>query len=196
MDPILTQGKRGGTQPTAELVRELTDADLGLLAQPRGIGASPIKKLRDSHHALARALATGMDEGQAALITGYSTSRVSILKADPTFSELVAHYRGLAGAEFADLAARMTSVGVDALEEIRSRLEESPEEIPTGLLLQIVEKTADRTGFGPKSTTVNLNVNLAARLGEARRRVAEVRDSLPAATEGRLASRIIDPEAA
>jgi hypothetical protein len=41
----------------AEVVRPLTEADRALLATERGIQPSAIKRLTDSHHALARVLA-------------------------------------------------------------------------------------------------------------------------------------------
>src|SRR5262245_34162476 len=93
----------------ATFVRELTQSDLTLLDQPRGVFSRPISKLRDSHHALARALAAGMKPGEASLITGYSLSRISVLQADPTFRELLEFYRSSTDEIYASLHDRMAT---------------------------------------------------------------------------------------
>lgn len=162
------------TQPVAaEMVRELTGADIALLGEERGTPAKPIKRLRDRHHALARMLASGMKDGHAALAVGYEPSRVSILKGDPAFQDLLAFYREHIDAQLIEYHERIAGLSVDAVEELRVRLEESPEEFSSNLLLEIAMKTADRTGYGPSSssTNVNVNVDLAGRLERARKRV-------------------------
>lgn len=158
-------------------VRELTVEDLR--STPVKTQAAPaINKLRDTHHALARALATGSSEHEASLITGYSPSRISILKADPTFQELLEFYR-LQGAEkVADFRERMAVVGMTALSELAERLEDNPEEFNPALLTTIVKDMADRTGHAPQRgpTTVNntqINVGLSERMERARARTAE-----------------------
>jgi hypothetical protein len=47
---------RAARPPVATLGRELTPADIALLETERGTKAPRIAKLRESHHALARAL--------------------------------------------------------------------------------------------------------------------------------------------
>ena len=152
--------------------RELIPADLALLATEKGVTAPTVKKLRDSHHALARALAAGCTPAQAQIITGYSGSRISILQADPAFAELVAHYRGLETDLHADMIERMKTLGLDSLEELRERLDDAPEDFSPGMLLEIVKTMADRTGAGPasKSTNVTVAVNYADMVKAARER--------------------------
>jgi hypothetical protein len=164
---------RAAAPPLAELVRELTPADLALLETERSTKAPALKQLRDSHHSLARCLASGMKPAEASLVTGYSLSRISILQADDSFQELLTFYRSTKDEIFADLHARMATLSLEAEAELRERLHESPESFSPGMLLEIVKTLADRTGHGPssKSTVLNLNVDLAGRLERARARV-------------------------
>lgn len=174
------------TRPVAaEFLRELTPADIEQLSEHRGSTPPAITRLRDSHHSLAMALADGLSEGLAAEVAGYSVSRVSILKADPTFVELIEHYRNeKTRPEMTDLAKRMLVLGRDSVDELQRRLEETPDSFENGDLLQIVAKTADRTGFGPqaKSLNVNVHVGLADGLAAARARIRaanEAREAVP-----------------
>ena len=124
-------------------------------------------------HALARALASGIGEGEAALIVGMTGSTVSILKMDPSFRELVAFYQADVDRAFTSMHNTLAALSQDAAEVLRERLEEDPDDISPNQLIELVKLGADRTGFGPKSTQdVNVNVGLAARMQEARERVA------------------------
>jgi hypothetical protein len=64
----------------AGTVRELTEDE-----RPPPSEVSYVAKLRDSHHALARALARGQTPIQASQATGYRVSRIYLLLRDPTF---------------------------------------------------------------------------------------------------------------
>src|SRR6056297_3401108 len=86
----------------AEAVRPLEQADLELASTVERNSQPPaIKRITDRHHALARLLAAGTPEGEAALILGYDNSRVSILKQSPAFQELLDLYRAEVDREFA-----------------------------------------------------------------------------------------------
>jgi hypothetical protein len=156
----------------AEVVRPLTEADRALLATERGIQPTSIKKLTDSHHALARVLAEGMKDVEAAAITGYTPSRISVLRDSPLFAELIEHYRANKDTAFGELHERMLTVGLVAVQELAERLETEPEKIGTTTILEAIKTLADRTGHGPqtKSTNLNVNVSLASRVAEGRRR--------------------------
>lgn len=160
---------------TWAVVRPLTRADLALLSTEKDVKApSLVKRLSERHHSLARALAGGMTPAQAAAMTGYVISRVSILQGDPAFRELVEFYRGEVTARFVEVHELLAGVTTDALLELRERLEEGPEKFKVAELLEISKMGADRTGNGPSSKQeVNVNVNLANRLEEARKRVAQ-----------------------
>lgn len=177
--PLRTRG-RAPKQLTAELVGELAPADLARLGEEKGSEPSALKRLGERHHALARNLASGMSPGEAAVICGYSLSRVSILQDDPTFKELLEFYRRDVNAQYRDLHQRLSGLALDAAEELAERLEESPSDISIGQLLEITKMGADRTGHGPQSqsTNVNITIDAADRLKQARARVAE-RRALP-----------------
>lgn len=165
---------RKAKEVTAVYSRDLQVSDL-TMAATAPVKAPPLSKIRDSHHALARVLATGTSEGDASIITGYSPGRISVLKADPQFQELLAFYRETATDVVADFRARMADLGMDALNELRDRLEEKPEDFSPGLLKDIVRDLADRTGYAPQrgpTTVNNLQINLTEQMAKARERVA------------------------
>lgn len=163
-----------------EIVRQLNSADLALLEIERGVKAPSLKKLRDSHHAIAKCIAQGLPNTDISVITGYSQSRISILKADPAFQELVAFYKDKVADVFdeaiSNAATKIASVRNDVLEELSDRLNDEPEKIATETLLDALKVTADRSGHGPasKSTNVHLHVDLADRIAAGRRRVAQL----------------------
>lgn len=162
----------------SEYTRDLTLADLSMPAVSTQKPPSLVK-LRDTHHSLARTLATGMSEHEASLVTGYSASRISILKADPQFQELLEFYRETSTEVVADFRKRMVDVGLDALSALQERLDEKPDDFTPGLLREIVKDMADRTGHAPAkgpSGSVNINIGLSDRMAEARARVAAARE--------------------
>lgn len=123
--------------------------------------ASPIKRMRDSHHNAARLVALGHRRAEVSSITGYSTSHLATLAADQSFIELVSYYSDRAVEQFTDVASRMGTLGLDAISEIQARLSESGEDFTVKELLAVAELTLDRTGHGPqRSTQVNLNHGL------------------------------------
>jgi hypothetical protein len=132
-----------------EHARDLTEADLAALATNRGTKPKSLVRIHASHHSLAKCLATGMKQSQAALVTGYNQSRISILLQDPAFSALVEDYRAEAKSIFADLAERMNNMSLDAIELLQERLHDNPETFSIPLLIDVVKTFADRTGHGP-----------------------------------------------
>lgn len=160
-------------RPTsAVFVRDLTPDDIASLSIERGVKPPALQRLRDSHHALARSLAIGMRPGEASIITGYSLSRISILQADPAFQELLAFYRQDESKTTADFIEIAHSFKMDVLVELRDRFETDPDSFTNGTLREILKDLADRTGHGPssKSTSINVNVSVAARLAAGRAR--------------------------
>lgn len=158
--------------------QELTDDDLMRLSAPRDVEAAPIKKLRERHHALARLLAAGTAPGEAAIMCGYTASRVSILQSDPSFRELVSHYSDLRTERYFDGIQAMAELHIDAVEEIRDRLENEPEEFSIGHLLEVAKFSADRTGKGPSTKTeVDVKIGLADRLQAGYARVLAAREA-------------------
>jgi hypothetical protein len=161
----------------AAVLRELDQADMVLLSSERGIKPSAIKRITDRHHNLARTLASGMPESDAAIFCGYTVSRVSILKSDPAFAELLEFYREDAQRPYRDLHVRLSGLATDATVLLQEKLEADMElevddrKVPVGQLMELTKMGADRTGFGPQTTALNVNVDLAGRLEAARKRV-------------------------
>lgn len=155
----------------AELERELDMDDLESLLEEKGVQAPKIKEFRERHHALAKLIAEGRKPGEAAILQRYSQSRMSVLLADPSFRELVAHYQEIVNEEFVDFQAKLSELALDAAMILQSRMEDKPEDLSDALVLQIVQVGADRTGHGPsQKTEVNVKIGLAERLAEATRR--------------------------
>lgn len=178
-DPIRTRG-RAAKPLEAALVRELDAADIALLSEEKGSKAPALKRISDRHHTLARRLAEGVKPGEAALMCRYDPSRVSILLDDPAFKELVAFYQAGITDKFLGQAEQLAGLSADAMTLLADKLEadlDLPVEdrkVSIGQLMEVTKLGADRTGFGPQSssTNVNVNVDLAGRLEAARKRVA------------------------
>ncbi len=171
---IRTSG-RAARPIAAVFERELVEADLALLQTERGIQAPTIARIRESHHRIAQAFAEGLKPYEVAIRTGYSQSRISILRADPAIQDLISTYiednRKLA----TEVTDTLNSLTVDAIQILHERLVEregTDSELADDTLMKLVEKTLDRTGHGPqsKTTNVNVNMNLGPRLDAARQR--------------------------
>ena len=146
---------------SAQYNRDLTAADIQALNGPRGANLPrQIQKIRSSHHALARCLASGMKPHEASQITGYTQNRICLLQQDPTFQALLADYQVEAREIFADLNERMNNLSLDAIEELHERLQDAPEAFSIAMLLDVVKAFADRTGHGP-GQEVKLTVDQA-----------------------------------
>jgi hypothetical protein len=162
-----------------EVVRDMEESDLALLASERGTKAPSRVKLRDRHHALARALANGMTPGEASAFTGYTPSTVSILQSDPAFKELLSHYRDVKDAAFAEFQERAALLSIAAVTELHDRLENEDDPISTSTVIEIVKLTADRTGHAPvsRSVSVSVSADLGSRLQAATRRLRDAGES-------------------
>jgi hypothetical protein len=183
VDEVMGQGGRVyGT--TAIKVRDLEEKDIESLWHLRdGDLKTPthtVTKIRHAHHALARLVAEGRKFPEIAAITGYSPTYISLMQVDPAFKNLVDYYKTNIQEVFISVHERMASLSMLAAEELQERLTEAPEEFSRRELLEVVEKTADRTGFGPRTTQVNVNLDLADRLQKARSRV----DGIQAPSQG------------
>lgn len=170
----------------ADVARELDGADIALLGEEKGSKAPALKRISDRHHTLARHIAGGMKPGEAAIICRYDVSRVSILLDDPAFQELLSFYRSEVQAQYIDLHAQLAGLSADAAMLLQDQLEADMDrpiderKLSPGALMEVTKLGADRTGHGPQSQSTNLNINVdfAAKLEAARRRVAE-RRALP-----------------
>lgn len=124
--------------------------------------APTIAKLRGIHHEIAQLLAQGLSETEVSAITSYSLSRISILKRDPSFKDLVAFYQKQKTEQFADVQKRLATLSLDAIGEIQERLAEKPDSISTSQLIELSKVTLDRTGYSPVSKSQNISVSMSA----------------------------------
>lgn len=186
----------------AAYARDLTEADLALLSTEAGTQAPARKRLRDRHHALARLLAEGAKPWEASAVTGYSSSTISILQADPTFKELVEFYKANQDAAYAEFSKRANTVLLTLADNLQELAENEEVPLTFDQNLTGIKTLADRLGYAPIARSVNTNVNveLSGRLSAAKARLAEralkqlsspARDSIPEASvlEGEIVRR-------
>lgn len=177
---VLQRGRVVSQQPEVTDFRVLTRADLAVLQEKRPV--QTLATLRDSHHRIARAVAAGLRNDEIATLCGISYNRVSMLKKDPAFAELVAHYRGLITAEYVQSAdvfmevatANMLKAAVMIGDKLDDAIDKG-EFLPTRDLLAIHDTGADRFGYGKMQKNLNVNVDFASQLEQARKRSAKAR---------------------
>lgn len=145
-----------------KVVGALSEEDLKLRSMtPVGVKAPAIKEIRDVHHRIAQMLASGLREGEVAAVMGYSVSRISILKDDPSFQELLEFYREpFKKARITDVE-RLSVMSRTAVEELLQRMLDNPELISEKMLVEIAKLGADRTGLGPTTKSVSLTAALS-----------------------------------
>lgn len=138
-----------------------------------GVNMPDLKAMRNTHHRLAQLLAAGMDEIKAGRLCGYAHSRVSVLKADPAFAELLAYYSNQVKIEFQDFVTAASELSMDFLEHLQETLSEHPEKFTPNMTLEAIRTLADRSGNAPvaKSINVSVNTDLGNRMAAARARV-------------------------
>lgn len=179
------------TDPIIGEVRELSRADLSHLTEKRP--PNSIQTLRDNHHRMARALAAGLTTADAAKACGVSISRITSLRSDPSFADLVAHYRALVTAEWVQedtVIEMMRGNALKAQAMLSDKLDDAMEKnefLSTRDLLGIAEQGLDRTGYGKERKNVNINMDFAARLEEARKRSATAREVSGRVIESKVA---------
>lgn len=138
---------RKGAPLEVFVLRELDEEDLPAILAPKPHGATTpaLQDLREHHHLLARLLAEGKTQADAAAIMGYSQSRVSILLDDPTFAELLAYYKQQVHENYLGVHERLGLVTGLAVDELRTRLEENPSGFSRKELLDVIETAGDRS---------------------------------------------------
>lgn len=176
VDLDLRIGGRGKTQQAVTAMRPLTPEDLLLLEDVRDVKPQPLKELRTRHHTLARYIAEGRPDYVCAALLNYTPSRISILKTDHSFNQLVEFYRAQIEEAFQDANALAADLSYDFLRMLQTRAEENGEDMTNTFLLEGATRLMDRTGNGPTSKQdVNITVGFGSRLEEARKRAAAMR---------------------
>lgn len=156
-------------------IRELTRDDLACLRDKRT--TSIISRFRDPHHRVARLAATGLRPAELAEKCGFSLARIYVFLSDPAFQDLVSSYRRKVDEGFVESQDEYytlaTSNMVKAERQLAEKLDKADEEgelLPVRDLLAISRDAADRFGYGKKTTNLNINVDFAKRLEQARQR--------------------------
>jgi hypothetical protein len=157
------RGRTTATPLTLTYVRDLTEADLALLAGgARAVSVRErIESLTHRHHLAARMIADGMKLSDVAYATAYSATTIANLRKDPAFRDLLAYYHGQKEQVYLDVHQRLGSLGMAAVDKLQSRIEhldrlgedeldDAQEEarrkiMPNGTLLQIAEMALDRS---------------------------------------------------
>lgn len=183
--PLRTVGRPKGRSLAWAFVRELTQDDLAMLSAARGSVAKPLARIRDSHHRLARCLSQGMSGVQAGAICGFSQSRISVLRQDKQFQDLIETYRKAGEAQFIEYQDLATANMIRAERLLEDSLEHLADaEAPLALsevrpLLEIVSDRADRFGYPKKTANLNVNLDFAGQLSAARKRSGLVIEATP-----------------
>jgi len=167
--PELHRGKIA-KPPRILAVRVLTREDLGCLKNEKRVQPR-VKAFRDTHHRLARLCAAGLRNEEILRITGYSSVRLSTLKLDPAFQQLVAEYRGKVDSAFVqsqdEFYETSTSNMMRAERQVEAHLDDSDDKgelIPIKTLLAITSDRADRFGYSKKTINTNINLDFAKRM--------------------------------
>lgn len=155
----LPQRGRPGAKPPPTILREIGPEDeVDLRGERDAPQVRPLERVRTTHHLAARELALGRKVVDVAAVTGYTPQRISDLKNDPTFRDLVAHYRAQHDERRLNVQERLEALGIALTEEILERLEAVPESFSNEELRRWAETALDRAGHGPQATRT-LNVN-------------------------------------
>lgn len=161
--------------------RPLSRGDLELLKEGNRSPNGTVKRLRDSHHMIARLTVMGLKPGKIAERLGMTRARVTQLLSSPAMVELVAVYRNRLDEQFDEQVDAFFEIAssnmLAAQRHIADRfaeLDDDGELMPVREALAVAADAADRVGYGKRSTNVNINVDFAAQLEKARARSAKV----------------------
>lgn len=128
--------------------RALSETDIASMWDRQADGAKGIpriKTLRYNHHMLAKAVASGKSLLECSQLTGLTGSRISDLKNDPAFQELVSFYSEELHEVYVDVHQRMAAFGTSVLEELTERFEAEPEKFTKRELMDLFTTMADRS---------------------------------------------------
>jgi hypothetical protein len=153
-----------------------------------------IERWRFAHHNVAMMFAAGLTIQEVEKRTGFTRRRLVLLLDDPTFNELIQHYREpyVRSMEkaIANAAEMMTFAHSGSLRQICDYIEDADEpgadKLPLNMLLKIHDTMADRIGLSKHTVKTNVNINFAAELDRCIERADKVR-----LIEGEVSNRVI-----
>ena len=168
------RGRRGSVPPILDSRALSVDEVAERASREAGIKPSALQRITGRHKLLARLLVEGKSTTEAAAAVGLSVSRVSILKQDATFQDLLRTEEALHEDANKDFREAVAALGVDATHLLHDKMEEDPDAIDPETLVRLIQMTADRSGLAPKRTEEhNVTFNFGERLDAARKRVRE-----------------------
>lgn len=181
-------GRRPEAKPRVLGVVELTEADIAEHRPAKAGGY--VKKLRDSHHMVARLVAFGLNNTEVGARTGHTRHHIGLLRKDPAFNDLVEKYRqkiDLSWVESADTYFELASSNrVKSARLISDKLDDAePEDFSLRELISVHSDFADRTGYPKRTVALNVNADFASLLDKAiqRSKQARLAGSQPPAIE-------------
>ncbi len=141
-------------------VRVLVREDLARLKGEKRV-MPRVKAFRDTHHRLARLCAAGTRIEEILRITGYSAQRLTTLKMDPAFQQLIAEYRGKVTEAFVESQDEFYETATSNMlrmerqvEEHLDKADEDGDLIPLQTLFKGIGDRADRFGYSKKTQTM------------------------------------------
>jgi len=169
----LAIARRRPTTNRVTSIRALVPADLERLREPSH--RITIRRIRESHHNIARLAAAGLTNKAIAARLGYTESRISVLLGDPSIRELISTYRTEVTESWREHVDAMHSLATSnmltAERMISERLEDAESgdspAVPLRELLAVTSDRMDRFGYGKHQTNTNINVDFAKRLEAA-----------------------------
>lgn len=131
------------------------------------------ERFREDHHAVARMIAIGMTDNMIRQRTGRSLRRLALLKADPSFNELIAIYSKRIEEKWDENLDAYLDLGMANMVRAESQIaehldkcEDTGELLPVGVLDRISQGRADRFGYS-KHTVLHHNHDFASALDRA-----------------------------
>jgi len=146
--------------------------------KPAAKEVNVVQLYRHSHHCIAAMFAAGLTQHEVERRTGFSYRRLTILLADPTFQQLIAHYAKQVLREFADEHAIFHELRLKNAIAAELQIADHFEEAQDGdTLLKVRELLAISGNFTktlPKE--LNVTVSFGDKLDAARERMARAKD--------------------
>jgi DNA-binding CsgD family transcriptional regulator len=119
--------------------------------------------MRARHHQIARLLAAGTKPAEIARLMGTTATSVAMLERSPVFQALLHEYMSMMDKQAIESFTRMKVLGNLTLDELTTRVVESPAGFKASELIELAKMASDRTGLGPTSNKqVTLNGALTA----------------------------------
>ena len=142
--------------------RELELKDLDRLIAESRPQTQRLKAIREVHHRIARMMAAGLTNVEVAASLGLSVNRMSLLRGDPAFQELLAFYTEQEKEIWQEVREHAAQLGITAAQVIHERMLDDPEKMKTADLLSVMRSGLDYGGHKPAERSESLHVHTTA----------------------------------